>query len=218
GAVEPPDAAAPVPTLRKFGRRARIIELSEDPAQATSPEGGSDPSTDSTAGHDGAAASDGAADSDDPEASVDTTSSGDTSASDRSAAADGAVASEGPATQKQSPRSAGSSGTSSPTGSSSSQTAVIDRDADGVELGELSVTEAPSPRPAPRFEGTVLHRAEGSGSRSLIWLVWALVAVALVVLVILLLTGVLGPGEASALDASVQNLFTDHLVFKEPAA
>lgn len=98
--------------------------------------------------------------------------------------------------------------------------ATITRDHDGVELGELPVTDAPDPRPAPRFEGTVLHRPEKSGGRALLWLVWALVAIALVVLVVLLLTGVVGPGAAAALapahDPSA--LLIDHPVLEETAA
>src|SRR5699024_970589 len=87
-AVAPPTADEPVPTLRQFGRRARIIELSDQPApSAAEPEA----------------------------ASV-----------------------------------------------QNSSVATISRDHDGVELGELSVTDAPEPRPAPRFDGRVLHRPEGS--------------------------------------------------------
>lgn len=123
GAVAAPTADAPVPSLRKFGRRARIIELSEHDASA----------------------------------------------------ADAAA-----------PTAEGGSA------------ATITRDRDGVELGELSVTEAPEPRPAPRFDGKVLHRPENSRGRLLSWLVWALIAIALVVLVVLLLTGVLGGDSASA--------------------
>ena len=132
GAVASPTADAPVPTLRKFGRRARIVELSEESASA-----------------DAARAASGAGTSD---AQV--------------PAEDGSVS-------------------------------TMTRDHDGVELGELSVTEAPEPRPAPRFEGKVLHRAERSGGRALVWLVWALIAIALVVLVALLLTGTLGSTAAS---------------------
>ena len=134
GAVAPPTADAPVPTMRKFGRRARIIELSEQP---------------------------------DPQA--------------------------GPS----------ASASASAPGAEDGSAATTTLDHDGVELGELSVTEAPDPRPAPRFEGKVLHRPENSGGRALVWLVWALIAIALVVLVVLLLTGVIGPGEASAADAAL---------------
>src|SRR5699024_3698452 len=98
GAVAPPTADEPVPTLRKVGRRARIIELSEQPA---------------------------------PSAAEPVPAAEDSSAS------------------------------------------TIGWDHDGVELGELSVTEAPEPRPAPRFEGKVLHRTEGGSGRALQWLVWA---------------------------------------------
>ena len=136
GAVPPPDADAPVPALRKFGRRARIIELSDQPA---------------------------------PEPV-------------------GAPA----------PRAA---------------EAEIVRDSDGVELGELSVTDAPDPRPAPRFDGKVLHRPESAGGRRLLWLVWVLIA-----LVALLLTGVLSPSEASASATALLDTTPAHLVLEDPAA
>lgn len=83
--------------------------------------------------------------------------------------------------------------------------ARLQRDADGVELGELTASDAPDPRPAPRFEGRVLDRAEHSGGSPLVWVIWALVALALVVVVVLLVTGVIGPGAHSALAASALN-------------
>lgn len=131
GAVAPPSAGTAVPALRKFGRRARIIELSEDPSPAlvTSPAVG-----------------------------------------------------------------------------------TVTHDHDGVELGELSVTDAPEPRPAPRFDGKVLHRPERSGGRALVWLVWALIAIAFIVLLALMLTGVIGPGVASASEAALLDLFHTHSV------
>lgn len=141
GAVPPPDADAPVPALRKFGRRARIIELSDQPA----PEPVGAPV----------------------------------------------------------PRAA---------------EAEIVRDSDGVELGELSVTDAPDPRPAPRFDGKVLHRPESAGGRRVLWLVWVLVALALIALVALLLTGVLPPSEASASATALLDTTPAHLVLEDPAA
>ncbi|MDN5599114.1 MAG: hypothetical protein ACTHV2_13955 [Brachybacterium sp.] len=153
GAVAPPTADAPVPTLRKFGRRARIIELSEQPTTEPAAAG------------------------------------------------------------------AGRTGAEEPSAEDAS-VATIARDHDGVELGELSVTEAPEPRPAPRFDGKVLHRPENSGSRLLPWLVWILIAIALVVLVVLLLTGVLGSDTTAAAlpTASLPDLSLDHPVLEEPAA
>lgn len=150
GAVAPPTADAPVPTLRKFGRRARIIELSEQ--SEASPTG-----------------------------------------------ADPAPAEPVPTAEEAS-------------------VATITRDHDGVELGELPVTEAPEPRPAPRFDGKVLHRPAATGGQLLPWLVWALIAIALVVLVVLLLTGVLGPDAASAAASALPDVSPDHLVPEEPAA
>ena len=145
GAVASPTADAPVPTLRKFGRRARIIELSEGGAPS------------------GTARAD----------------SGEAPAAGQTAAEDGSAS-------------------------------TMTRDHDGVELGELSVTEAPEPRPAPRFEGKVLHRAERSGGRALVWLVWALIAIALVVLVVLLLTGTLGSDSASSAAGALDLVPFDH--------
>lgn len=143
GAVAPPTADAQRPTLRKFGRRARIIELSEESAPG---------------------------------------------AEAKPSAADGGSAS------------------------------TLTHDHDGVEFGELSVTEAPEPKPAPRFDGKVLHRPERSGGRALVWLVWALIAVAIVALIALLLTGVIGPAEASRADAALLDLFIDRPVLEEAAA
>lgn len=126
-AVAPPGADSPRPQLRKFGRRARIIELTDAPAPAAQP---------------------------------------------------AAEISAEPAPNAIGPE--------------------LPRDRDGVELGELSVTEAPPPRPAPRYEGRVLHRSDGTTGRPLLWIVWILIAVALITLVALLLTGVLGPGVSGA--------------------
>lgn len=136
GAVAPPSAEEPMPTLRRFGKRARIIELAEGEA----PAGDAEPT--------GAAAL--------------------------------------------------------PEGGS-----PVVRDQDGVELGELTVTEAPDPRPAPRYDGKVLQRPERSGGKPLLWVVWALIALALVALVVLLLMGVLGGGDTAAL-SSIDTL-TAHL-------
>lgn len=160
GAVAPPDADAPVPRLRKFGRRARIIELADPvdptvhpaPSDSSPARAGEEQSADEiTAGHQTAAA-------------TSSTATGPTT---------GGIA-----------------------------TVPVDRDVDGVELGEMSVSEAPDPRPAPRFEGRVLQRSSDTGGRSLLWVVWALIGVALLALIILLATGVLGPGgDAGALGA-----------------
>lgn len=136
GAVAPPNAEEPMPTLRRFGKRARIIELAEGEA----PAGDAEPT--------GAAAL--------------------------------------------------------PEGGS-----PVVRDQDGVELGELTVTEAPDPRPAPRYDGKVLQRPERSGGKPLLWVVWVLISLALVALVVLLLMGVLGGGDTAAL-SSIDTL-TAHL-------
>lgn len=176
GAVAPPGADAPLPRLRKFGRRARIIELA-DPVDAevvAAPADG--PSTD-TSTHPA------------PEARDD-------DAARDAAHDDAAVPSAASAPQQADP----AAGTATATATAAS-TVPVDRDSDGVELGEMSVSEAPDPRPAPRFEGKVLQRADDSGGRSLLWVVWVLIGLAVLALIILLATGVLGPGDTGALGA-----------------
>lgn len=170
GAVASPTADAAVPTLRKFGRRARIIELSEETPQEVAA---------------GPASGAGEPASDEP-----------------------AAGEQGPA-QPASREQPAAGHPSAEDGSASTMT----RDHDGVELGELSVTEAPEPRPAPRFDGKVLHRPERAGGRALVLIVWALIAIALIVLIALLLSGVLGGSEASAAESALTDAFavvTDH--------
>lgn len=177
GAVAPPGADAPLPRLRKYGRRARIIELADpvdaevvaapadgpstDPITHPAPEARRDDDAVRDAGHDNAA-----------------------------------VPSAASAPQQADP----AAGTATATATAAS-TVPVDRDSDGVELGEMSVSEAPDPRPAPRFEGKVLQRADDSGGRSLLWVVWVLIGLAVLALIILLATGVLGPGDTGALGA-----------------
>lgn len=171
GAMAPPGADAPVPRLRKFGRRARIIELDE-PADATvqpAPEHAPD-ADGHPVGEEGASPAE---------------------AQPASGSSQGAAASAAAAPD--------ATDAGAPTGT---HTATIDRDADGVELGEMSVSEAPDPRPAPRFEGKVLQRSDRSTNSSLLWVVWALIGLAVLALIVLLATGVLGPGgDAGALGA-----------------
>lgn len=254
GAVAAPGADAPTPALRKFGKRARIIELTEEPPEhagqpfeqpsadgaqdAASPSGAPAAAAEEPAapaalrpgsaagagtvstgaaltsgttgaasgtGGTGAATTDGASSSEaapSGTAPSDTARSG-TASSESTPTADGAASA-----------TAGAAATASaarPTGTPA-PTATIERDADGVELGELSVTQAPDPRPAPRFDGRVLHRPERSGGRPLLWVVWGLIALAIIVLVVLLITGVLGGSGSSsalgpALDAHLAPLF-----------
>lgn len=187
GAVGIPTADSPKPALRKFGKRARIIEVSEldapETQPTTAPQTEDAPPADAATGEDAQA---GAADRElaakaEPWTSAEPLADGETSTEARA--------------ESESP-----SGATEPSSGSSSQTAteVIERDADGVELGEMSVSEAPDPRPAPRFEGQVLHRAEKETSRSLLWLIWAVVAVTVIVLIVLLATGVIGPAAAAS--------------------
>lgn len=169
GAVAPPEADAPVPRLRKFGRRARIIELA-DPVDATVQPAPDDASSQTT-------------DDEQPEATALATAGTEAQVDEITPGHDTAAADTTP-------------------GATATASVPVDRDVDGVELGEMSVTEAPDPRPAPRFEGKVLQRSENAGGRSLLWAVWALIGLALLTLIILLATGVLGPGgDAGALGA-----------------
>lgn len=204
GAVAVPEADAAVPKLRKFGRRARIIELS-DPAdeQAAGTGTGELDTGDSTgeSAHENAStAGDSAShapgdDSTDPETSTPEPSAPEPPTPEPSTPGPSTPAPEPAPADQADPRPA-------------RRTTNGDRDRDGVELGELPVSEAPNPRPAPRFDGKVLHRPERSGGRPLLWVVWILIAVAGVVLVALLLSGVLG-SDTAALGAILQPAVTD---------
>src|SRR5699024_12816031 len=97
---------------------------------------------------------------------------------------------------------------------------IRDRNVTGVQTCALPIY----PRPAPRFDGKVLHRPERSGGRSLLWVVWALIAVALIVLIVLMVTGVLGQDSAAAAFPSLDlaapdlpDLLSDRPVLKEAA-
>ena len=196
GAVAAPTAEAPVPKLRKFGRRARIIELSEEPSPAAdSPVTGAEPGSDRpAAGKPGAVP----------------TTAGNSSVSTGPALSSTEVAQQatGDATTagEQTPHATVPGPEPHP---DPDRLVPPERDSDGVELGELPVTEAPDPKPAPRFTGDVLHRTERSGGRPLVWLVWALIAVALIVLITLLLTGIIGPGVADAAAAGLPAQLVD---------
>ncbi len=257
GAVPAPGADAPVPSLRRFGRHARIIEL-EDPTpepvtftelpavtdgdhaegepgqeeqQATADSGltftlpgeaheADDAPHTHTSPIDlpaGFAEEDGedenladrardsrddAADDSADQSDVDRPGSDEPEAQHSSDGIDvwAAPAQTSPVTEEpehsQAPVAAHPA-PSAPTATATATAVVpepIRRDVDGVELGEMSVTEAPDPKPAPRFEGQVLHRPERAGGRSLVWLVWLVIAIAIVALVVLLVTGVIGGG------------------------
>ncbi|PWH05513.1 hypothetical protein DEO23_13170 [Brachybacterium endophyticum] len=179
GAVAPPTADAPVPKLRKFGKRARIVEVEPDPDEARDDATAGDTDGSAQSSGENAAAADGAAEADGAGASR-----GEHSSAGGHAPASASRSTSGPAASAPS--------------SSCTSTATIERDADGVELGELTVSEAPGPKPAPRFEGRVLSRPEQGRGRPLLWIVWVLIALAIIALVVLLATGVLGPGSAQA--------------------
>lgn len=252
GEASAPTGSDPVqPSVRKYGRRARIIEIeepveeqaevgsaasdtsdgadmavaSEDigPSEATSarddehredvhsgeasaPSADDEPSEASIASDDdaddsvageGSAASETSASTDDSPASTDEETSDTTtdngSAESADASAEPVVASAEPAVASA----------TSTTASSAATSTVIERDADGAELGELTVSDAPAPRPSPRFEGRVLHRPERTSGNAAVWAIWALIAVAIIVLIILLIIGVLGPGTDSGQAAAL---------------
>lgn len=160
GALAPPTADAPLPKVRRFGKRARVIEI--DPEADAAP---------GAAGQAGEIPRDAAAGPSDAQGAAQST--------------DAAVlAAEGAARSARAPE------------------AGVDRDSDGVELGEMGVVDAPNPRPAPRFDGRVLNRPEQTRGRPLVWIVWAVIALAVIALVVLLLTGQLGGGANAAAAAA----------------
>lgn len=192
GAVAAPGADEPRPSLRRFGKRARIIELDElDPRSAAS----SDAQAGTQPVGDDAVAPPVDAPMQMPAADVREQPVG-------TPAADGSTSEHAERTDAELAAAADPWTSDIPAvrdePAPAARTTVVDRDADGVELGEMSVTEAPDPRPAPRFEGQVLHRPEKTTSRSLLWIVWVLVTLAVLALVILLATGVIGPDRAAA--------------------
>lgn len=200
-AVAAPEADAAVPTLRKFGRRARIIELSDPTDEQTAGLGTAEPAQEDAAA---------AADADTPgREGTDGTESTHGTETDGSQETAADAASDTPADDAvEADASAPGSAAGQADPRPARRTANVDRDRDGVELGELPVSEAPDPRPAPRFDGKVLHRPERSGGRPLLWVVWALIAIAGVVLVALLLSGVLGT-DTAALAGSLAPAVTD---------
>ncbi|MBK0330209.1 hypothetical protein I8D64_02170 [Brachybacterium sp. MASK1Z-5] len=175
GAMAAPTADTPVPKLRKFGKRARIIEVEpEEPSPSAAPA----PTAD--------------ADTHAPDAER-------ASVSDDAGAPSQGTTNEAAASEDATSEDA------------STSTLTVDRDADGVELGEMGVGEAPGPKPAPRFEGRVLNRPEQGRGKPLLWVVWVLIALAIIALVVLLATGVLGPGTDQALAAPLGALHSDVL-------
>ena len=241
GAVAAPGADTPMPRLRKFGKRARIIELvdpddvpivvpsaqPEEPQRSEPPAGReqptqSEPITEREPSADPARGASGdvltsqagtstwvvrtAADSEptrDEPASA--TASAKAQVDPVAPAPESASAPAPTATSAPSSDSVPSAPAAAP--APGPDASGIRRDADGVELGELSVTEAPDPRPAPRFEGKVLHRPESGGGRGAVILVWVLIALGVIALVALLLTGVLGPAQAhAAVDDAVPSM------------
>ncbi|UEJ83036.1 hypothetical protein Bra3105_01510 [Brachybacterium halotolerans subsp. kimchii] len=175
GAMAAPTADTPVPKLRKFGKRARIIEVEpEEPSPSAAPA----PTAD--------------ADTHAPDA-------------ERASVSDDAGAPSQGTTNEAATNQAATSE------DASTSTLTVDRDADGVELGEMGVGEAPGPKPAPRFEGRVLNRPEQGRGKPLLWVVWVLIALAIIALVVLLATGVLGPGTDQALAAPLGALHSDVL-------
>lgn len=233
GAVAAPGADTPMPRLRKFGKRARIIELVDPddvPIAVPSAQPDQSPHLEPPAGREQPSQSDPTTErepSADPAhgtSNDELVSQAGTStwvvrpSADRAPVTDEPASMAEPDTAQTAPDTSAPghaeapSPTSTPATSPNSVSAPtpaaapapgpdaagIRRDADGVELGELSVTEAPDPRPAPRFEGKVLHRPESGGGRGAVILVWVLIALGVIALVALLLAGVLGPAQAHA--------------------
>lgn len=73
---------------------------------------------------------------------------------------------------------------------------------EGSGFGEAVDDSAPEPKPAPRFEGTVLNEPETNDGRSLTWITWVLIGLAFVVLLLFLILGTGSGAEASDLAAA----------------
>ncbi|MFC0673782.1 hypothetical protein [Brachybacterium hainanense] len=226
GAVAAPPADAPVPKLRKFGRRARVVELADAPdeVEVTGESAAVEDHDDLQLSGGSSAGSWSAGDEDTVSVPVITDAMAAPVSAQELASSPGSAE---PATDvltvipddlapraTESPVVAGSvhSTTGQPiapaAGAATGAAPVATlqrtpaRDSDGVELGELGAAEAPDPRPAPRFDGKVLHRPERTASHRILWLVWILIALAIVALVILLVTGVIGSGLGGSADAA----------------
>ena len=68
-----------------------------------------------------------------------------------------------------------------------------------LEVGDLPADQAPEPKPAARFDGTVLDKPSRTSGGIGMWITWLLVAAIAITLVVLLVTGVIGPGIAKAI-------------------
>ncbi|MCT1708469.1 hypothetical protein [Dermabacter hominis] len=68
-----------------------------------------------------------------------------------------------------------------------------------LEVGDLPADQAPEPKPAARFDGTVLDKPSRTSGGIGMWITWLLVAAIAITLVVLLATGVIGPGIAKAI-------------------
>ena len=184
GPVAPPSADAPMPTLRRYGRRARVIELVEQPPlENATVVAGTTPSAE------GRTPALPAQDSQATGGQDLITSPESVSAEPRTWNADSFADKSG----GEAGKSLGARGATS-----DHQESTVVRDDDGVELGEVSQDAAPAPRPAPRFEGRVLNRREQGGGRAFLWVLWVVLALVIIALVVLLATGTLGGLGAAA--------------------
>lgn len=68
-----------------------------------------------------------------------------------------------------------------------------------LEVGDLPADQAPEPKPAARFDGTVLDKPSRTSGGIGMWITWLLVAAIAITLVVLLVTGVIGPGFTKAI-------------------
>ena len=68
-----------------------------------------------------------------------------------------------------------------------------------LEVGDLPADQAPEPKPAARFDGTVLDKPSRTSGGIGMWITWLLVAAIAITLVVLLVTGVIGPGITKAI-------------------
>ncbi|MCT1866567.1 hypothetical protein M3B90_03365 [Dermabacter sp. p3-SID358] len=78
-----------------------------------------------------------------------------------------------------------------------------------LEVGDLPADQAPEPKPAARFEGTVLNNPSRTSGGIGMWITWLIVAAIAITLVVLLVTGVIGPGIVNALAATPETATFD---------
>lgn len=200
GPVPAPSSDAPTPSLGRRGRRARLVDFvdyddatsaAQLPRQATDDRTGAERSISASSPDSAVTASSPLAGGASSEGRAEHADSSDAwaTSSDVPGGRAYALRSEDTVTTADAVPMAG---TSKPSEPRPARRQTVIRDADGVELGEVTSDEAPTPRPAPRFDGRVLNRRENSRGRIGVLVVWILLALAVAALIFLLATGRIG--------------------------